>query len=83
MLNLRLSALAQFNHMPTPEWGGDLSPIDFAKIHYYLKPSQQSVGDWDKVDSRIKNTFDRIGVPQAEREILAGVKAQFDSEVIY
>ena len=83
MLNLRLSALAEYNHMPTPKWGGDLSNIDFNAIRYYLKPAQPEVSNWDKVDSKIKNTFDKIGVPQAEREILAGVKAQFDSEVIY
>lgn len=83
MLDLRLSALNEFNRLQIPSWGGDLSAIDFNKIHYYLRPSQKSVSDWKKVDPKIKNTFDKIGVPQAEREILAGVKAQFDSEVIY
>ncbi len=83
MLNLRLKALKIFFEKPMPVWGGDMSAIDFQNIFYYLKPLDHAGKSWDDVPPEIKATFEKIGVPQAEREALAGVKSQYDSEVIY
>lgn len=83
MLNLRLVALARFYQMPLPNWGGDLSQINFDQFHYYLRPTDAAVGSWDQVPDDVKKTFDKLGIPQAERSALAGVKAQYDSEVVY
>jgi len=66
-----------------PNWGADLSGIDFEDIHYYLKPSSGTEKNWDDVPESIKNTFERLGIPEAERKFLAGVGAQYDSEVVY
>jgi Fe-S cluster assembly protein SufB len=82
MLDFRLEALEIFESKPMPEWGGDID-IDFQDIYYYLKPTEGQGKTWDEVPENIKETFERLGIPQAEREYLAGVKAQFDSEVIY
>ncbi|MBT4844357.1 MAG: Fe-S cluster assembly protein SufB [Planctomycetaceae bacterium] len=82
MLDFRLEALEIFESKPMPEWGGDID-IDFQDIYYYLKPTEGQGKTWDEVPAEIKETFERLGIPQAEREYLAGVKAQFDSEVIY
>jgi Fe-S cluster assembly protein SufB len=82
MLDFRLEALEIFESKPMPEWGGDID-IDFQDIYYYLKPTEGQGKTWDEVPEEIKETFERLGIPQAEREYLAGVKAQFDSEVIY
>lgn len=83
MLNFRLAALEKFGELALPVWGGDLSQINFDQFHYYLKPTQSAVESWDQVPNTVKNTFDRLGIPQAERSVLAGVKAQYDSEVVY
>ncbi|MBI3954527.1 SufD family Fe-S cluster assembly protein, partial [Candidatus Collierbacteria bacterium] len=83
MLDIRLKALAIYQQMPIPRWGGDISEINFEDIHYYLKPVNKEGKNWDEVPEAIKRTFDKIGVPQAERKLLAGVKTQYDSEVIY
>lgn len=83
MLEMRLSALKRFEEMPIPKWGGDIGAIKFDEIHYYLRPKMKEVKSWDEVPKEVKATFEKIGVPQAEREYLAGVKSQFDSEVIY
>lgn len=83
MLQLRLVAYKQFLARKMPSWGADLSEINFDAIHYYLRPTDKQVGSWDEVPADVKETFDRLGIPQAEREILAGVKAQYDSEVVY
>ncbi len=83
MLQKRLAGLALFEQRPLPNWGPDLSGIHFSKIHYYLRPMNQAVKNWKDVPDDIKTTFDRIGVPKAEREYLAGVKMQYDSEVVY
>jgi Fe-S cluster assembly protein SufB len=83
MLDFRLKAFKIFKKKPMPTWGGDLSTIDFDEIYYYLKPTDKAERTWEEVPQEMKETFDRLGVPQAEREFLAGVKAQFDSEVIY
>ncbi len=83
MLEIRLKALKKYREMPMPAWGGDLSPIDFEDIHYYVRPKTQDAKSWEDVPEAIKNTFEKIGVPEAEREMLAGVKGQYDSEVVY
>jgi Fe-S cluster assembly protein SufB len=83
MRRLRLQAYDIFLQKPTPIWGGNLGTIDFDSIHYYLKPTDKESKTWADVPPDIKTTFDRLGIPEAERAVLAGVKAQFDSEVIY
>jgi len=83
MLDFRLKAYEAFLKKPMPSWGADLSHIDFQNIYYYIKPGDVEKRTWDDVPEDVKTTFDRLGVPQAEREYLAGVKAQYDSEVVY
>lgn len=83
MLEYRLKALKHFNERPMPEWGSDLSEIDFGDIHYYIKPSEKTETSWDDVPEYIKDTFDKLGIPEAERKFLAGVSAQYESEVVY
>ncbi|PIR58777.1 MAG: Fe-S cluster assembly protein SufB [Candidatus Pacebacteria bacterium CG10_big_fil_rev_8_21_14_0_10_56_10] len=83
MLEYRLRAYYQFLAKTMPTWGGDLSAINFDAIRYYLRPADSQVDSWDKVPSDVKTTFERLGIPQAERAALAGVKAQYDSEVVY
>lgn len=83
MLEFRLNAFESFKEKSLPSWGPDLSKIDFDDIYYYLKPVDQAKRTWDEVPEFIKTTFERLGVPQAEKEFLAGVKAQYDSEVAY
>jgi Fe-S cluster assembly protein SufB len=83
MLDIRLEALEIFRSKPMPEWGTDLSEIDFDNIHYFVRASDKQSRDWDDVPEDIKNTFDRLGIPEAERKFLAGVSAQYESEVVY
>jgi len=83
MLQYRLKAYERYLQLSLPPWGGDLSTIDFDSIHYYLKATKNEKKSWTDVPQDIKDTFDKLGIPQAERAVLAGVKAQFDSEVIY
>lgn len=83
MRERRLQALEEYLLMPTPKWGADLSEIKWEQIHYYLKAVDKPYVDWDQVPPSIKKVFEVIGVPQAEREQLAGVTGQFDSEKIY
>ncbi|HUX36735.1 MAG TPA: Fe-S cluster assembly protein SufB [Rectinemataceae bacterium] len=83
MLQFRLRSLAAFRQKPMPTWGADLSGIDFDNLYYYAKPQEESARDWEDVPDSIKRTFDRIGIPEAERKFLAGVGAQYDSEVVY
>jgi len=83
MREYRLKALEQFEARPMPKWGGDLSGIDFDDIYYYLRPTEGQGRTWEEVPEYIKTTFDRLGIPQAERKFLAGVSAQYESEVIY
>jgi Fe-S cluster assembly protein SufB len=83
MLDKRLAALEIFLKQSMPTWGGDLSAINFDDYYYYLKPTDGEVKTWADVPQDIKNTFDRLKIPEAEKEVLGGVKAQFDSEVIY
>ena len=83
MLKFRLKALDHFMKRPMPAWGADLSGIDFDNIYYYVKPVEEQSRSWDDVPESIKRTFDRLGIPEAERKFLAGVSAQYDSEVVY
>ncbi|KGX92820.1 Fe-S cluster assembly protein SufB [Pontibacillus halophilus JSM 076056 = DSM 19796] len=83
MLDFRLKSLDLFYKMPMPQWGGDLSELDFDEITYYVKPSERSERSWDEVPDEIKQTFDRLGIPEAEQKYLAGVSAQYESEVVY
>lgn len=83
MLDYRLKALEHFYSRPMPQWGGDLSGLDFDEIVYYVKPSEKQGRTWDEVPEEIKDTFDRLGIPEAEQKYLAGVSAQYESEVVY
>ena len=83
MLEFRLRAYDHFLQRAMPDWGGDLGRIDFDKIVYYRKPSEREEKSWDDVPDKIKATFERLGIPEAERKFLAGVGAQYDSEVVY
>ena len=82
MRDFRLKSLEIFNSKPMPHWGGNID-IDFQDIFYYLKPTDSQGKSWDDVPDEIKKTFDRLGIPEAEKKFLAGVKAQFESEVVY
>src|SRR5699024_4719045 len=83
MLEERLKALDIFYSKPMPQWGGDLSELDFDEIVYYVKPTEQQGRTWDEVPDEIKRTFDALGIPEAEQKYLAGVSAQYESEVVY
>src|SRR5881275_800913 len=83
MTKFRLRALQIWEKKEMPTWGADLSTIDFQNIYYYLKSTEKQGKTWDDVPADIKNTFDRLGVPEAERKFLAGVSAQYESEVVY
>ncbi|MBA3643381.1 MAG: Fe-S cluster assembly protein SufB [Chloroflexota bacterium] len=83
MLEYRLKALEHFYKRPMPSWGGNLNDIDFDNIFYYIRPSEKQGKTWDEVPEYIKNTFEKLGIPEAERKFLAGVGAQYESEVIY
>lgn len=82
MRDFRLKSLEIFNSKPMPNWGGGIH-IDFQDIYYYLKPSEGQERSWDDVPQEIKDTFEKLGIPEAERKFLSGVKAQFESEVVY
>ncbi|RME12690.1 MAG: Fe-S cluster assembly protein SufB [Ardenticatenia bacterium] len=83
MREFRLRALEIFWKKPMPTWGADLSGIDFDDIYYYIKPAEKQARSWDDVPEDIKRTFDRLGIPEAEQKFLAGVGAQYESEVVY
>ncbi|MDN4072327.1 MULTISPECIES: Fe-S cluster assembly protein SufB [Fictibacillus] len=83
MLDFRLKSLEQFYKMPMPQWGGNLKDLNFDDITYYVKPSEKSEKSWDEVPPEIKATFDKLGIPEAEQKYLAGVSAQYESEVVY
>jgi len=83
MLKFRLNAYETFLKLPMPKWGADLSAIDFNNIYYYARPTDKKVRSWDEVPEKIKKTFERLGIPEAERKFLAGVGAQYESEVVY
>jgi Fe-S cluster assembly protein SufB len=83
MLQHRLRAFEHFQKRPMPLWTDGLDSIDFEKIIYYRKPSEREERSWEDVPDQIKQTFERLGIPEAERSFLAGVGAQYDSEVVY
>ena len=83
MLEFRLKALDHYQKRPMPTWGGDLSELNLDEIYYYVKPSDAEGQTWDDVPETIKNTFDKLGIPEAEQKFLAGVGAQYESEMVY
>ncbi len=83
MLDFRLKAYQTFMKKAMPTWGADLGDIDFDAIHYYVRAADRQEQDWDEVPEDIKNTFDRLGIPEAEQKFLSGVGAQYESEVVY
>ncbi len=83
MTKFRLHAYRAFVKRPLPQWGGNLNDINFDDIYYYIKPTDQQERSWDDVPDDIRNTFDRLGIPEAEQKFLAGVGAQYESEVVY
>lgn len=83
MLEFRLKAYDIFKSKPMPKWGADLSDINFDEIFYYLKPTDKQKQTWEELPDSIKDTYDRLGIPEAERKFLAGVSAQYESEVVY
>ncbi len=83
MLDFRLKALDTFLRMPMPNWGPDLAGLNFDDFIYYVRPTEHKARDWDDVPDDIKATFERLGIPEAERSFLAGVEMQMDSEAVY
>jgi len=85
MLDFRLKALRIYNAKPMPTWGGDLSNLEkvLDQIFFYVRPQEKMERSWDDVPDKIKDTFERLGIPEAERNILAGVGAQYESEMVY
>ncbi|KKU88916.1 MAG: hypothetical protein UY18_C0007G0014 [Microgenomates group bacterium GW2011_GWF2_47_9] len=83
MLSTRLAALKEYENKPVPMWGADLSQIEWENIRYYLRPVDRPYKSWEEVPDEVRRVFDAIGVPEAEKEHLAGVSGQYDSEKIY
>ena len=84
MLDLRLKGLRLFQKKPMPTWGADLSGIDFDQIKYYVRPTEKQATSWDELPPDIKRTYDKLGIPEAEKKrLIAGVAAQYESEVVY
>jgi Fe-S cluster assembly protein SufB len=83
MLEFRLKALEHFAKRPMPEWGGDLANLNLDEIYFYSRPSGEEGKSWDDVPADIKKTFERLGIPEAEQKFLAGVGAQYESEMVY
>ncbi len=83
MLEFRLKALKAFNAMPLPNYGPDLTGLEFDTYTYFTRPSEKEVKNWDEVPETIKNTFNRLGIPEAEQKYLSGVSTQYESEVVY
>jgi Fe-S cluster assembly protein SufB len=84
MLNLRLKGLRLFERKPMPNWGADLSGIDFDNIKYFVRSTERQAASWDDLPADIKNTYDKLGIPEAEKNrLIAGVAAQYESEVVY
>ena len=83
MLEYRLKAYHYFCEQPNPSFGPDLSQIDFSEYTYYIKPSERKEKSWEEVPETIKNTFEKLGIPEAEQKYLAGVSTQYESEVVY
>src|SRR5712671_562231 len=84
MLDMRLKGLKNFGRKPMPNWGADLSGIDFDNIKYFVRSTEKQAASWDELPAEIKNTYDRLGIPEAEKQrLVAGVAAQYESEVVY
>ncbi|WP_026875738.1 Fe-S cluster assembly protein SufB [Jiangella gansuensis] len=84
MLQTRLKALRLFEKKPTPTWGADLSTIDFDNIKYFVRSTEKQAASWEDLPEDIKNTYDKLGIPEAEKQrLVAGVAAQYESEVVY
>jgi len=83
MRDYRLKALKHFERRPMPTWGGDMSEIYFDDIYYYIKPTDRQVDTWEALPDSVKATYEKLGIPEAERKYLAGVTAQYESEVVY
>jgi Fe-S cluster assembly protein SufB len=83
MRKFRLDSLDYFEARPLPTWGGDLTGIDFDNIYYYIRPTEKQASSWEELPSDIKDTWDKLGIPEAEKKYLAGVGAQYESEVVY
>jgi Fe-S cluster assembly protein SufB len=83
MLDFRLRAYEHFENRPTPNWGGDLSTLNLDEIYFYTKPTEKEERSWDDVPDNIKETFTRLGIPEAEQKFLSGVGAQYESEMVY
>ncbi len=83
MRDFRLKSYSRFEKRPMPSWGGDMSEIYFDDIYYYIKPTETVKDDWDDIPDAIKDTYEKLGIPEAERKYLAGVTAQYESEVVY
>ncbi|QDU01423.1 FeS cluster assembly protein SufB [Gimesia chilikensis] len=83
MREFRLKSFEIFEQKPTPEWGGNLAELNYQDIHYFVRASEGQGRSWDEVPDDIRKTYDRLGIPEAEKKFLAGVKAQYESEVVY
>jgi Fe-S cluster assembly protein SufB len=83
MRKFRLKALRHFEGRPMPWWGADLSEIDFQNIYYYLKSTEGQAKTWDDLPEDIRGTWDKLGIPEAEKKYLGGVSAQYESEVVF
>src|SRR5438034_5980527 len=84
MLDLRLKGLKLFRRKPMPDWGSDLSGIDFENIKYFVRSTEKQAASWDDLPADIKNTYDKLGIPEAEKQrLIGGVAAQYESEVVY
>src|SRR6184192_1960522 len=84
MLDLRLKGLRLFGKKPMPAWGADLTGIDFDNIKYFVRSTEKQAASWDELPDDIKNTYDRLGIPEAEKQrLIAGVAAQYESAVVY
>ena len=84
MLDLRLKGLRLFDRKPLPTWGADLADIDFDNIKYFVRSTEKQAASWDDLPADIKNTYDRLGIPEAEKQrLVSGVAAQYESEVVY
>ena len=84
MLEMRLKGLRLFEKQPMPTWGADLSGIDFDNIKYFVRSTEQQAASWEDLPDDIKSTYDKLGIPEAEKQrLVAGVAAQYESEVVY
>ena len=84
MLDMRLKGLRLFDKKPMPRWGADLGGIDFDSIKYFVRSTERQAATWDDLPADIKNTYDKLGIPEAEKQrLVAGVAAQYESEVVY